>query len=424
MLDTHDTNLQVVTHEVILGELIAPLPRVSVQAFCETADVASVLNDAISDRRMDKAHVKVHMGGAYAAVEAYRSAPTPNVIILETGADRDQLLANLDALSEFCDHGTKVVVIGNVNDIGLYRLLKEKGVSEYLVTPFNVIDFIRALSGLFNATSTEPLGRMIAVVGAKGGIGASTVAHNLAWSIAASQEIVTVLADMDVAFGTAGLNFNQDPPQGIADAVFAPDRLDANLLDRLLSKCSEKLSMLAAPAMLDQVCDFKETAFDGIFDILRSTVPCIVADVPHNWTSWARRALISAEEIVIVATPDLANLRNTKNLIDTLRTARPHDTKPRLVMNLVGMPKRPEISVADFAKSLDLEPTITLAFDPKLFGTAANNGQMLAEIDGGAKVAESFNHLARIVTGRSELKKQKRSIFEPLVARLSRKKAS
>ena len=131
-----------------------------------------------------------------------------------------------------------------------------------------------------------------------------------------------------IRIGTAGLDFNQDRPQGIAEAVFATDRLDSNLVDRLLSKCSEKLSILAAPATLDRMYDFTETSFDGLVDVLRGSVPAIVLDIPHLWTGWTRRMLIGADDVVIVATPDLANLRNAKNILDTLRTARPNDALP------------------------------------------------------------------------------------------------
>ena len=135
-----------------------------------------------------------------------------------------------------------------------------RGVSEYLVAPFGVVDFIQAISHLFAVPGAKPLGRVIAVVGAKGGVGASTVAHNLAWSLASVTEMATIIADFDLAFGTAGLDYNQDPPQGVAEAVFAPDRVDAVLVERLLSKCGEKLSLLAAPATLDRVLDFSEAS--------------------------------------------------------------------------------------------------------------------------------------------------------------------
>jgi pilus assembly protein CpaE len=404
--------------------LIAPVPRITIQAFCETPDVAASIQAAADDRRMHKAHVKVQMGGAPAAVEAYRQAPTPNVIVLESIGDRAALLGHLDSLSEVCDAGTKVVVIGHVNDVVLYRELVRRGISEYIIAPVAVLDVVKAISDLFCAPGAEPVGRTIAVVGAKGGVGSSTVAHNLGWATARQLSLSTVVADLDIAFGTAGLDFNQDPPQGIAEAIFAPERLDANLVDRLLSKCSDNLSLLAAPAMLDRTTDLVETALDGLFDILRASVPCIILDVPHLWTAWVRRTLIGADEIAIVAAPELASLRNTKNLFDSLRQARPNDRKPKIVLNQVGLPKRPEISAADFAKALGTEIFSSLPFDAQLFGTAANNGQMIAEVQPAGKITEAFGELAAAMTGRIEPKRTKANLLEPILARLARRKAS
>ena len=406
------------------GPAIPPVPRITVQAFCETPEIAEVMNEAMADRRMSRAHAKVHMGGASAAVEAYRTAPTPNLIVIETKGDRDVLVSHLDKLAEYCDAGTKVVVIGPLNDIVLYRELIGRGVSDYLVAPFAALDLVRALSHLYSHGSATPVGRVIAVTGAKGGVGASTLAHNLAWSISRSFDIQTAIVDLDLPYGTAGLDFNQDPPQGIAEAVFAPDRLDANLVDRLLSKCTEKLSMLAAPATLERAYDFGETAFDGLFDILRATVPVVVLDVPHGWTAWSRRALIGADEVIVAAAPDLANLRNAKNLIDVLKAARTNDVSPKLVLNGVGLPKRPEIAVADFAKSLEMQPTAVVPYDAKLFGTAANNGQMIGEVEASGRAAEVFAEVGRAVMGRSEPRRVKKTLFEPFVARFARKQAS
>ena len=136
-------------------------------------------------------------------------------------------------------------------------------------------------------------------------------------------------------------------------------------------------------------------------------------DVPHQWTGWTRRTLISADDILVVAEPDLANLRNTKNLIDLLRAARPNDRRPLYCLNRVGVPKRPEIKVADFAKALDDQPVVTIPFEPQLFGTAANNGQMIAEISASHKTAESFRLMAQILTGRLEAKRQRAGLLTP-----------
>ena len=404
--------------------VIAPVPRVTIQAFCEMAAVAETIEAASSDRRMQKAHIKVQMGGAPAAVEAYRNAPTPNVILIEAEKDQRAILGYLDTLAEFCDAGTKVVVIGHINDVVLYRELLRRGISEYLIAPVDVLDLVRAISDLFSGPDAKPVGRTIAVVGAKGGVGASTIAHNLAWAVARGLGTPTTLADLDIAFGTAGLDFNQDPPQGIAEAVFAPDRLDDNLVDRLLSKCSDNLSLLAAPAVLDRTTDLTETALDGLIDILRRMIPNIVLDVPHVWTAWARRMLISADEIVIVAAPELASLRNAKSLFELLKQNRPNDRTPKVLLNQVGMPKRPEIAAAEFGKALGTELAAVLPFDAQLFGTAANNGQMIAEVQPSGKIAESFVDLAASITGRAKPKRSRANLLDPILTKLVGRKAS
>ena len=243
-------------------ERIAPAPRVSVQAFCETVETAAAIQAAGEDRRMAKAHLRIQMGGLIAAIEAYQNSPTPNVIILESENRSEDILGGLDQLAPVCDAGTRVIIIGRMNDVALYRELVRRGVSDYLIAPVGALQVVRSVCGLFSAPDAKPVGRVIAVVGAKGGVGASTLAHNIAFSIARDLVLDAVVTDLDLAFGTAGLDFNQDPPQGIAEAVFSPDRIDNAFIDRLLSKCTDHLSLLAAPATLDHVYDFGADAFE------------------------------------------------------------------------------------------------------------------------------------------------------------------
>jgi pilus assembly protein CpaE len=396
---------------------IAPAPRVSLQAFCETVETAAAVQSASEDRRLGKAHIKIQMGGMAAAIEAYRSAPTPNVIVLETDG-RNDILAGLDQLAGVCDSGTRVVVIGRINDVTLYRELVRRGVSDYVIAPVTAIDVVRSICNLFSAPEAKAVGRIVAVVGAKGGVGASTVAHNVAWAIARDLAMDSVVVDLDLAFGTAGLDYNQDPPQGIADAVFSPDRIDTAFIDRLLSKCTDHLSLLAAPATLERVYDFGAEAFDSIFDTLRTTMPCIVLDIPHQWSGWTKRALVGADDILIVAAPDLANLRNTKNIFDLLKSLRPNDRAPLYCFNQVGVPKRPEINAGEFAKAIESQPIAAIPFDPQMFGSAANNGQMIAEISANHRTTEMFLHIAQRLTGRSETKKPKGSFLSPLIDKL------
>jgi pilus assembly protein CpaE len=400
-------------------DYIAPAPRVSVQAFCETQATAGTVRSAAEDRRLTKVHLSVHMGGIAAAIEAYHKAPTPNVIILET-QEQTNILAGLDELASVCDPGTRVIVIGSANDLAPYRELVRRGVNDYVIGPVQVIDVVRSICSLFSASEAVTVGRMIAVMGAKGGVGASTVAHNVAWAIARDLAMDSVVIDLDLAFGTAGLDYNQDPLQGIANAVFSPEKLDSSYMERLLAKCTDHLSLLAAPTTLDQVYDFGADAFDSIFDTLRMTTPCIVLDVPHQWTAWTRRALVGADDILIVAEPDLANMRNTKNMINMLKAARPNDRPPLYCLNQVGMAKRPEIEIRAFTKTIESPPIATIAFDSKMFGNAANNGQMIAEISASHRAAKTFLQIARRLTGRPEPTKSRGAFLQPIIKKLRR----
>jgi pilus assembly protein CpaE len=403
---------------------LRPVPRISVQAFCETEAVARPIEQAGEDRRMAKAHVKVHMGGLATAIEFYHTAPTPNLIIVETRDEPRALMAKLEQLAAVCDPASKVVIIGHHNDVGLYRELIRFGISEYIVAPISMADIVSDISKIFVDPDAEPIGRSIAFIGAKGGVGSSTIAHNMAWTMSRLFQSEVVVADMDLAFGTANINFDQDPAQGIAEAVFSPERVDEVYLDRLLSQCAERLSLLAAPSTLDRVYDFDADAFKSVIETAQRTAPTVILDVPHVWTGWTRQTLAQADEIVITATPELANLRNTKNLIDMLRKLRPNDPLPKLVINQAGVAKRPEISADDFAEPLGVEPLAVIPFEPQLFGNAANNGRMLGETDAQHQVVQIMNDIAHVLSGRSEIKTKKKAGLTGLLEKLKRKKAS
>ncbi|MEZ5841255.1 MAG: CpaE family protein [Hyphomicrobiales bacterium] len=406
------------------GADVRPVPRISLQAFCDTNEIYAVIEAASADRRFAKVHVKAHMGGIPAAVEFYGSAPTPNVIVVECRLSAERLLGELERLAEVCDPGSKVVVIGHVNDVDLYRDLLRRGVSEYVVAPFAPMDFIRTISHLYSEQQSKPLGRTIAFYGARGGVGSSTVAHNVAWSMARLFDTDVALIDLDLPFGTAGLDFNQDPTQGIADAVFSSDRVDDVFLDRLLAKCNDHLNLLAAPATLEKTYDFSADAFSTIVEVAQKGVPTVVLDVPHMWTGWTRKVLTMADEIIVVAAPDLANLRNAKNIVDNIAAARPNDHAPHLVLNQVNVPKRPEIKPAEFAGAIGLPALAAIPFEPQLFGTAANNGQMIGEAAPKSEIAEMFDQIADQISGRSPLKRGKRSSLSPFLSKLLMKKSA
>lgn len=398
------------------------IPRISIQAFCEAPETATALQQAGVDRRLSKTHFNLQMGSIHNAIEHFADSPTPNLLIVETRDAPDQILENVSALAQVCDSGTKVVVIGHVNDISLYRNLIDRGVSQYVVAPIMPLQLIDLIADIYLDPDAPVLGRAIAFVGAKGGVGSSTVAHNVSWIISEQMKQDVVLADMDLPFGTAGLNFNQDPPQGMSEAISSPEQIDEVMLERLLTKCSEHLNLLAAPGTLDREADFDSDTFEGTLDVIRRSTPLLVIDVPHLWTGWSRKTLREADEVVITAAPDLANLRNARNMVDTLKHGRQNDAPPILVINMAGVPKRPEIAVKDFADALGIKPSLVIPFDPQLFGTAANNGQMIEELSPQSKPAEGFRELTRQLTGGRDMGARGNSFLKPLINKLMGKK--
>jgi pilus assembly protein CpaE len=386
-----------------------PVPRISIHAFCESPETGAVIQRAGQDRRLAKAHLTVHMGGVFGAVEYFSDSSTPNVVMVETREHGPSILRELEKLAHVCDPGTKVIVIGGTNDIVLYREMIRQGVNEYLVAPLNPLQVIEAIATLYHSPSAAPIGKVFAFVGARGGTGSSTVAHNCAWAIAEDLHISTTITDLDVPFGTAGLDFNQDSGQGISEALASPERLDDVLLDRLLIKHTNHLNLFVSPAQLDRDSAFSPEAVETVLDIVRQAAPCVVVDVPHVWAPWVKQVLVAADEIIVTATPDLASLRNGKNIYDLLNQSRPNDRPLKVVLNQVGIPRKPEIPLKDFAEAMGAEPALVIPFDPQLFATAGNNGQMVGELNAQSRAAQAFRQLAQKLTGREPRVEQKPS---------------
>jgi pilus assembly protein CpaE len=377
------------------------LPAISIKLFYEREETRALIEHCARDRRMGRATVECVPGGMAAATQDLQANATPNLLMVESSAHATQVLSEIDTLAEYCDAHVKVLVIGAVNDILLYRQLVARGVSEYLVPPFQPLQIIRSISSLFADPDTPFLGKQISVVGAKGGVGASTIAHNLAWVLAENVRVNTTLVDLDLSFGTTALDFNQETQQTIADALLAPERADSAVIERLLSRATERLSLFTAPANINQMMDIPEESFAMVIESVRRNVPYMVLDLPHVWNTWVRSTLISSDEVIIVCQPDLASLRNGKNMIDQLKGHRVNDHAPRLVLNMCGVPKRPEIPVKDFAAAIGLEPEVIVPFEPEVFGMAANNGQMISETSPAAKASMAIDHLASALTGKA-----------------------
>jgi len=391
------------------------IPHITIHGFCETPSLVSAMERAVADRRMSRASAKVLSGGIAAAIDLYHKETTPNLIIVENRAPIAELYGQLETLADVCVAGTKVIVIGNANDVGIYRELLFRGVTDYAVGPVDPLGIIALIWRAYQNSDTSRFGRLLAFVGATGGAGSSTIAQNVGATIARSYGCSVIFADLDLPFGTAGLGFDLNPSETIAQALNDGSRLDDLLLERLLTKHEDHLQVLTAPATLDQSHELAEDAFERVLDVAQANASFVVVDVPRVWTPWVRKTLLTADQVVITASPNLASFRNVKNLVEMLKKERLHDEPPKLVLNQIGIPKRAEIKPEQFADSLKIQPIACIPFDISV-ATAGNHGVMIADLAPKSAVAKSVLNIAEITTGRKAPNRASR--FDELLNRL------
>ncbi len=382
---------------------LALLPAINAHFFAETQDGEALFRQAIADRHLRRVHAEIQPGGIVGAINAYAQAPTPELLVVESSAQPDELFQQLRALAEVVVQGTRVILVGHINDLFLYRQLLAEGLHDYMALPMPPQQLVASLSQLFHSEPDARLGRVVAFMGAKGGVGSSVIAHNVAWLLANQHKVNTVVTDLDLAFGTAGIDFGAAVAQTVADALSSADRLDATMIDKLLHACSDHLKLLAAPCTLDEVVPIQEQTLNHLLDLLRQVMPLTVLDLPSDWEGWMQAVITQADKLVITATLDLASLRNAKVLLDSIRKMRPNEQPPLLVLNQASMGKRPEVPADKFAKTVGADDYVQVPFNDKLFGTASLEGRMVVEEDPKGEIAEAF---AEIATRVAELPRQ------------------
>ncbi|MEM1298784.1 MAG: AAA family ATPase [Pseudomonadota bacterium] len=390
------------------------IPHINIEVFLETDAFADVWARAAEDRRLVTTTTEVFSGGFPAAIKRYTQQQTPNLIIVETDSSDDVLEFETDALAEVCDPNTQLIVVGHRNDIKLYQKLVGMGVANYMVYPVTIPSIIAAISEVYKEPGKEKIGRVTAVIGAKGGVGASTIAQNIALLSSNRSHADVMLVDMDIAFGTASLNLDVEPNQGLSELIDQAERLDAAMLDRVLVKRGLHLNLLSTPPSLENDRALDTYCVEQLLDVAGTHMPHTVLDMPHTWSEASRRALVGADEVIVVATPELGCLRNATALLTQLRAMRPNDARPHLVLNQSDMPRRQEIPAKDIAQILKVEPLACVPHDPKVFSQASSNAKMVAEVGAKKPVGKA---LQQIITGLEQAKKnpandnRKRSLF-------------
>jgi pilus assembly protein CpaE len=378
--------------------------RLSIDVFAINEQTASAGKALAEQRAFSRCKVAVREGGLARAVTHYADHPSPHLIIVEDDGDDDTLQGRLDGLAQVVEPGRKLIVVGSVNDISVYRRIVSLGVTDYLVSPLK----LEAMMDAIERAAHDPKGpercKYIAVMGARGGTGSSTIAHNLAWAAAKKIGIKTILVDLDLTFGTAGLAFNQDPRQPFGEAFSDVERLDATLLERYMLNEDDNLSILSTPGTLRQYDDIDDEIVEKAVDLCRQMAKLVIVDVPHVWTGWSESLMTGADEAVLVVAPDIANIRDARNLLDFLTGKRGESRATRLIINKSDLAKRTKLLPKDISNTLGVQPIANIPFDPVVFIEASNDGKMVGERFKSHKLVGTFTDLAMKLGARGSLK--------------------
>ena len=373
--------------------------RQTVHAFLSSAAAGTIVERAFADRRLLKMELSRMPGGPLEAANRYATETSPPLLILEATAPPDRLIAELEALAGVCVAGTNLILLGSINDVGLYRELLRSGVADYLVLPAEPVRLIESVLDLYRDPGRQTAGQVIAFTGTRGGCGSSTIAANVAWELAKRGDADVVLLDLDLAFGGADLALNIEAAHSIQVVLADPERIDEHFLGRFTAKYGDHLHLLPAPATLDLEAPVGEAALEATLSALRHQARFIVLDLPRHWNDWIRQTLHTADQVVVTAMPDLLSVRNGRNLIDFLAARRRLDQPPLLALNRVGAVRRGEVGLKDFAETIGLVPAVTIAEDAMTFAQAAATGHMIEEINRRARAIESFSLLAGRIGG-------------------------
>ena len=339
----------------------------------------------------------VRDGGPNQAIEYLAGTAAPSVLIVDVSEAASPQTAIL-SLNAAIPDTTKVIGIGTVNDIAVYREIVDSGACDYLVKPVTEKALVSALnrteeSHQPNVVESAPEQKArIVVIGSRGGVGASTIAMNLAWILAEERRHKTALVDLDLEFGTVALSLDLEPTRGLREALENPARVDGLFIASATAKLTDNLSIMATEENLSADTQFNPNAVDALFEALGRINDAIVIDVPRTSYAVRRRVFESATEIILVTELSLSGLRDSLRLLRGIQEVAP-ETPVRIVANRSAGPKQ-AMQLKDFQKALEHKVDLLLPDEPKVFNAAANSGKPLAQSHGRAKVCKALRKMA------------------------------
>ncbi|MDP7325973.1 MAG: pilus assembly protein CpaE [Qipengyuania citrea] len=350
---------------------------------------------------------KCNKGGLRNAIQSLSVSASPNILMVDLSESGDPL-NDINALAEVCEPGTVVIAIGQVNDVRLYRDLLASGIHDYLLKPLSanmLRDSLTQAQAVFMAPKAgddEGVKRHIstAVIGTRGGVGASTLVTSLAWLFSAEKRMPTALLDLDVHFGTGALTLDLEPGRGLTDAIDNPGRIDGLFIERAMIRANENLAILSAEAPINQPLMTDGAAFLQLQEEFKHQFEMTVLDMPRNMLINFPHLLNEVNAIVLAAEMSLASARDTIRILSWLKTNAPH-SQVIVVANKV-QPGMAEISKTDFEASIERKIDISIPFDQKAATNAAKLGKTFVDANGGSKASAAINQLASLVIGAAE----------------------
>jgi pilus assembly protein CpaE len=347
---------------------------------------------------------KVHKGGLRNAVQTLSVSASPNVLFVDLSESGDPL-NDINALAEVCEPGTIVIAAGQVNDVRLYRDLVASGIHDYLLKPLNpdaLRDTFSQAQTALNApkvteTGTERPHCAVAVIGTRGGCGASTIATSLAWLLSDKHARSTALLDLDVHFGTGALALDLEPGRGLTDAIENPSRIDGLFIERAMVKASDRLAVLSAEAPINSPVVSDGAAFYQLQEEMRSAFECTVVDLPRGMLVNHPHLITDVQVAVVVTELTLASARDAIRILSWFKSNAPQ-TQVIVVANKVHAQALLEINRKDFEGSIERKIDVLLPFEQKLAMQAAKLGKPLAEAGKSTKSLAPLNDLALRIT--------------------------
>lgn len=350
---------------------------------------------------------KINKGGLRNAVQALSVSSSPHVLFVDLAESSDPL-NDINALAEVCEPGTIVIATGQINDVRLYRDLLASGLQDYLLKPLDpdaIRDALLAAQGTLagpKAPSVVEIDKprlTVAVLGTRGGVGASAIATSLAWALSERQQRSTALLDLDVHFGTAALAFDLEPGRGLTDALENPSRIDGLFIERAMVRVSDRLAILSAEAAISQPILVDGAALFHLQEEMKNAFESVVVDLPRGLAVQHPHLIGEVQNVIVVTEQSLAATRDTIRLLGWLKSQAPN-SRVIVVANKVMTTPAPEVSRKDFEASIERKIDVVIPLDAKLAVTAAREGKCLAAAAKGSKLAGPFDQLtALLVSG-------------------------